>query len=62
MLFADAAILSEAGDQLFEQRVEFFLFGPGQHRQHALLVRDMAADGVVDDTLAGIGERDELAA
>src|SRR5258708_29164644 len=52
----------EPGDQLSKQRVELFLLGQGQYGQNTLLVRDMAVNRLVDHALAGIGERDQLAA
>jgi hypothetical protein len=45
------------GDQLLEQCVELLLLGRSQHRQETLLVRHMLAYGVVDHTLAGLGEQ-----
>ena len=53
---------STRGDQLLEERVERFLLGLGQRQQEPLLVGDMAADRLVDQTLARVGQHDQFAA
>ena len=50
------------GDQRLQERAQRFLLGLAQRQQKPLLIRDMAADRLVDQAFSRLGQYDQLAA